>query len=380
VDAVRERRPYAPRHLEGQPALADAAGARQGHQPQSLVGQQLGELIDGVVTADGRGQRDRRHAGGALRVTGGDVGARREPFGQQHHQVVLHQVGELVRRREPAIGRPVVDLDASEQLGQAGLALGRRVLDVQQLGQDRGAEVLVLQPGDRLVRRHPAVALPVDPHEHVALREVGAVQAAWRVGSGAELEHHRCEVQLLDGTAHRGSLRRELLQRGADEDTQPLIRRADERPVRSGDPGQPRASWRRECTPRTDPDGGDARIGRRRGGRAPGRAGGTARPAASGAAHGDALPPVAHEGDLVAVEPDVADQATAKCGDRPALAGDPGVQTRTPRSGSVVEHDVDDRTGVRARARTSCTEEVRIAPRSGAGVPATSRTSRHRCR
>ena len=91
----------------------------------------------------------------------------------------------------------------------------------------RREAVLVLESGDLLARRDPPVLLPVHADEHVALLEVGAIQLSRRMRPRTELEHHRGEPQSLDRGARGAALGFELLQGGADEDPQPLIRGAD---------------------------------------------------------------------------------------------------------------------------------------------------------
>ena len=98
---------------------------------------------------------------------------------------------------------------------------------------------LVLQPRDVHVGRDPAVALPVDPNEHVALVEVGPVEVPRGVWTRAELEHHRCQTQLRDCLLRRNPLGRELLQRRAHEHAQPLIWRAYHEPRVWQEPDDP---------------------------------------------------------------------------------------------------------------------------------------------
>jgi copper chaperone CopZ len=57
----------------------------------------------------------------------------------------------------------------------------------------------------------------------MALLEIGAVQAPWRMGTSAELEQHGCEPQPLDGAPDGASFLSELAQGRADEDAQPLV-------------------------------------------------------------------------------------------------------------------------------------------------------------
>ena len=101
-------------------------------------------------------------------------------------------------------------------------------LDVDELRHRcRGQVVLVLEAGDLLVGGDPAVAVAVDADEDVGLGEVRAVQRAGRVRAGAELEHHRRQVEAFDRGAGGAPLVGELAQRRADEHPQPLVGRAD---------------------------------------------------------------------------------------------------------------------------------------------------------
>ena len=65
----------------------------------------------------------------------------------------------------------------------------------------------------------------------MALLEVGPVELRRRVRSGADLEHDRDEVEPLDRGAHGHTLSGHLSQSGADEDAEPLVGRADHRPL-----------------------------------------------------------------------------------------------------------------------------------------------------
>jgi len=67
----------------------------------------------------------------------------------------------------------------------------------------------------------------VDRDEDVRLLEVGAVERARRMGSGAELEHHRSQAQLLNRGASGEAFVGELAERRGDEDAQPLVRSAN---------------------------------------------------------------------------------------------------------------------------------------------------------
>lgn len=86
---------------------------------------------------------------------------------------------------------------------------------------------LVLKPGHIHVRRGPAVALAVNPHENMALPEVGEIEAARGIGTRAEFEHHRRKAEPLDRPAGGSPFAGQLLQRGGDENPQPLVGRKD---------------------------------------------------------------------------------------------------------------------------------------------------------
>ena len=130
---------------------------------------------------------------------------------------------------EEGVGGATVALDAVEELRQTGLPLAG-FFHVDQLRHLRARKtVLVLQSRDVLARSHPSVSLAVEPHEDVALREVGAVQVARRMRARAELEHHGSEVELLDGRTHRASLDREFAERRTHEHAQALVGSTDRR-------------------------------------------------------------------------------------------------------------------------------------------------------
>ena len=131
------------------------------------------------------------------------------------------------RAREGGVRRGVVVADPGQELAEALLAL-RGLLQVDELRHvARGEPVLVLEAGDLVARRDPAVVLPVDADEDVALLQVGAVELLRRMRPSTELEHDRREVQPLDRGARGSALGLELLQGRADEDPEPLVGRAD---------------------------------------------------------------------------------------------------------------------------------------------------------
>jgi hypothetical protein len=89
----------------------------------------------------------------------------------------------------------VLAADAVDHRRQPRLLRRRRALEVQQHRLARRQPELILQPGELHPRRHPPVPLPVNPHKHLALRQVRPVHAARRVRPGAGLIEHRHQVQ-----------------------------------------------------------------------------------------------------------------------------------------------------------------------------------------
>jgi hypothetical protein len=249
--AVVEAGCSGPRDRDRAPALADPARADEGEQPRAgvehpaqrrHVGVAADEGGEGGREAHGREQALGVEAGtpregggghpafgagvrpgigvaaGAVR-DGEDEAALVEALGEEGGEVGLHQARELFRRLEVLVRCAVVVADAVEQRAEPGLPLRRRALDVEQARQIGRAEVvLVLEARDLLLRRDPAVPLPVQAEEDVALVEIGAVELARRMRAGAQLEHHGCEVQALDGVPSRPSLVGQLLEGGGDED------------------------------------------------------------------------------------------------------------------------------------------------------------------
>ena len=159
----------------------------------------------------------------------GEVGGRSaralKALGQQHRQVVEDELGELTGSTESPVGAEPPFPDPSEKPVQGGVTVRRRLLHVDQLRATPAPLELVLDPGDGRVRCHPAVALPVDAHEHVALVEIRAIQLVGAVRTRADLEPHRGHAQRSHGGLDRVALRRELPQRRGDEDPDTSVRR-----------------------------------------------------------------------------------------------------------------------------------------------------------
>ncbi len=211
--------------LDREAALADAARTDQAHDAVGALLQQFPHALQIVLAADrGRVRRgDARDEG----CRGLGLRTRRarpvEPFGQHRREIVGDLLAQLLGGLEREIGDGVVGLDPPDQLLQPFFA-PVAALDVDELRHaPRREVVLVLEPGDLLARRDPAVAVGVDPDEHVALGEVRAVQLPRGMRPRAEFEHHRRELHLLDRGAHGPPLVGQLVQGRTDEDPQPLV-------------------------------------------------------------------------------------------------------------------------------------------------------------
>jgi len=145
-------------------------------------------------------QRGHRRGGWRHRPRGNRLGAGGEPLAQQCRQVLADQPAQLAGRAEVPVGIRGLLLDTVQQVGQAGLALGRWRLDIQQPRQPLRQLEFLLQPRHRHAGVDAPVALPVQPDEDVALGQVGPVQRPRRVRPRPQLEQHRGEPQHRDGT------------------------------------------------------------------------------------------------------------------------------------------------------------------------------------
>ena len=81
--------------------------------------------------------------------------------------------------------------DASQQLGEARLAVGGRRFHVQEAGERPQAVELVLKTRHERRGAGLAVALSIETDEHVAPSQVCSVEVPWRLRSCTGLEHHR---------------------------------------------------------------------------------------------------------------------------------------------------------------------------------------------
>ena len=230
---VLKTRTHPLRDLHREPAFPDSARAGEGDQAHTFGTHQVAHRRSVIVAAHKR-RRRHRHRPCQRRPVSGAVPRWRplEPLAQQHGQVVLDQALQLGGSRKVLVGHLTVIPDPGQQFRQPRLTLRRRRLHIDQPGQPRRQQVLILQPGNLLPRRDPAVALPVHAHEHLALRQVGAVYLPRRMRPGAQLEHHRHQPQTGHCVPHCLPLSGQFLQRGTHKDPQPLVGRAD--PIRLG--------------------------------------------------------------------------------------------------------------------------------------------------
>ena len=200
-DAVRVLLRDAARCLDGEPGLADASGPHEGHEADLALPEQPDDLVRLRPPPD-------------------------EPLRDEQGEILREELGELLGGLEVPVG-DVVGCDSPEQLLQALLAFPGGLLHVDELRLRPGEEVLVLEAGDLHSRSDPAVLLPVDADEDVALLEVGAVERPGWMRPGAEIEEHRSEAEPFDGRTRGSPLRRELPERRGDEDPDPPIRGQD---------------------------------------------------------------------------------------------------------------------------------------------------------
>ena len=121
------------------PSLAAASTARlvfpippggDGHEPRARVEELLDfhELVAPPHEA-------RRAGGQAVRSAGvpGRCLGEMKPFGNQQREILGYELSELLSRCERLVGHPALLLELREELGEARLALWRRLLDVHQL-------------------------------------------------------------------------------------------------------------------------------------------------------------------------------------------------------------------------------------------------------
>jgi hypothetical protein len=169
-----------------QPGLADPARPGQRRQPHPRGLHQPGHLVDGPLPPEQRRRAHRQpprapRARRRWRPARGPAASGGEPLAQQHRQVIAHQPAQLGGSPEMTVRGRALRPDAGQQLGQAGLAVRRWRLDVQQPGQVAGQLELLLQAGNPRARGRMPVSLPVQPDEHIALRQVLLVHLPRRV-------------------------------------------------------------------------------------------------------------------------------------------------------------------------------------------------------
>jgi hypothetical protein len=206
--------------LYGEPGLAHASGPRERDQADVLVRQPLRERRELVVPAD---HEARRRRDGTPHPRLHPLLLRLEALGQERHQVLGHELLELGGGGERLVRDHRLLLDAAQHRLQPGLHVGSGPLDVHEARHVLRQHELVLQAGDLHVGGDPPVLLPVHGEEHVALLQVGAVQAAGRMRPRGLLEQHGRELEGLDRALNGGSLLRQLAHRRADEHSEALV-------------------------------------------------------------------------------------------------------------------------------------------------------------
>ena len=138
------------------------------------------------------------------------------------------QVAQLGGLGERPVGDSALRPDPGEHLRQPRIAVVGRGLDVDQPRQPGRQPVLVLEPGNLLAGRDPAVAPPVDGDEDLALRQVGPVHLAG--GCDRAPSSNIAGVSRSRVTASRTACRSAAssCQRRAHEHPQPPIGRVDD--------------------------------------------------------------------------------------------------------------------------------------------------------
>ena len=173
-----------------EPGLADSAWPRQCHQPDVGAQEDADHLFDVPLAADERcrpcGHRARALARRPRTSCPGTVNGK--PLTQHSREVVAQQLLQLIGGPEVAVGGLLSDPE--HELFEAGLAIGRRHLGIQQARQIVRQLELLFQPRNLHARLDTPIALPVEAHEDVALRQVRPIEVARRVRSRALLEHH----------------------------------------------------------------------------------------------------------------------------------------------------------------------------------------------
>ena len=172
--------------LKAESRLTAAAGARERHEMCAVAPEDVAGQSELAIASDERIAWNGHVRGGGP----GGVGGLLESLREQHGQIVLEQLAELVGCRELPVGRDALCSDQFEQLLEPWLSGFWCLLDVDELRSVPGEVVLVLEPRDALAGGDPAVVPAVDADEDVALVEIGAIQVAWRMRSGAELEQN----------------------------------------------------------------------------------------------------------------------------------------------------------------------------------------------
>src|SRR5215469_9979038 len=105
---------------------------------------------------------------------------------------------EFCWRRELLVGSRILVADAIEQFLEPWFAPRRGSLDVEESNFAFRQMVLFLQSGNVHRRCDPAVTLPIDPDENVALGQVRSVEFTWRIGACSRFKEHWGQTQSGD--------------------------------------------------------------------------------------------------------------------------------------------------------------------------------------
>jgi hypothetical protein len=214
------------RHLHGQSRLADASWPGQRHQTHILPLQQglgLGAFLFAIDEPAARHGQGSKPGGNRCLWWAG------EALGQEQRQVVGDALAQLLGCGELLVGSGILGSDAIEQSLQARLTFWCRGLDVDELRFGPRQLVFVFQPRHLHRGGDPAITLPVEANEDIALAQIGPVQLARWVGTCARLEEHRRQAQLRDSLSCCSPLGSQLIECRADKHPYPLIRCADHR-------------------------------------------------------------------------------------------------------------------------------------------------------
>jgi hypothetical protein len=149
-----------------------------------------------------RPRRQLRGVGHALpgrRWTRGSNAERRtrKALAQHYSKIIRQQPLQLPGRAELPVGHRPRRTDAVDHRRQSRLPVRSRMLQVQQHRLTSGQPELILQTRNLHPRTHPAIPLPIDADENLALLQIGPIHALRRMRPGAGLKPHRYQMQPL---------------------------------------------------------------------------------------------------------------------------------------------------------------------------------------